>query len=30
VRGLLDKVKAGQLATAPGDEQRSSMRISWL
>lgn len=27
---LLDKVKAGELATPPGDEVLSSARISWL
>jgi hypothetical protein len=27
---LLDRVKAGQLARAPGDEQSASARIGWL
>jgi hypothetical protein len=30
VSRLLDKVKAGELATPPGDEQLASARISWL
>jgi hypothetical protein len=30
VSGLLGKVKAGELATPPGDEQLSSARVSWL
>jgi hypothetical protein len=27
---LLDRVKAGQLALAPGDEELTSARIGWL
>jgi hypothetical protein len=30
VSGLLEKVKAGELATPPEDAQLSSARISWL
>jgi hypothetical protein len=30
LRRLLDGVKAGQLARAPGDEQLASARIGWL
>jgi hypothetical protein len=30
VRGLLDKVNAGELAAAPSGEQLASVRISWL
>ncbi|HXP19708.1 MAG TPA: hypothetical protein VN840_08695 [Streptosporangiaceae bacterium] len=30
VRGLLDKVKAGELATAPGGAELTSARIGWL
>ena len=30
VQGLLDKVKAGELATAPAAGQSDSVRISWL
>jgi hypothetical protein len=27
---LLDRVRAGQLALAPGDEEQTSARIGWL
>lgn len=30
VQGLLDKIKAGELATAPAGDQPESARISWL
>ncbi|MGH3720881.1 MAG: hypothetical protein ACRDRI_18940 [Pseudonocardiaceae bacterium] len=30
LRRLLDRVKAGQLALAPGDEEPASARIGWL
>ncbi len=30
VQGLLDRVKAGELATAPAGDQPESARISWL
>ena len=30
VRSLLDRIKAGYLAAAPGDDQRESARVSWL
>jgi hypothetical protein len=30
VSALLGRVKAGELATAPGGEQLASARVSWL
>jgi hypothetical protein len=30
VRSLLDRVKAGELATAPAGDEPESARISWL
>ena len=30
VQGLLDRVKAGELATAPAGDQPESARVSWL